>query len=314
MKKFILSLIMALALIFQGTVSLAEDLFYITNENNIIAKTDKSVIVLSFYDDSNRLCGARIVKEGTKGAEISMPDNSVSVRVWDMENGSYITPVLSPYVPTPTPTVAPTPVPTPRPNTGTSGGSGGGGTVTKPAATPKAEQDTEVTPEPTPEPTPEVAERPKVAATNGIEKVKIHEGCYALVIDCRNAITNDDSTQDIWENLPPNGIMSRAVQYELEEGMTVYDALMLAASDNDLEVVGDSNYVKAIGGIGEYYNVKLNPNATYKFVNKQSGWMYRVNGEVPMVPVGGYKLQDGDRVEIIYTCAYGDDLAEYVEW
>ena len=39
-----------------------------------------------------------------------------------------------------------------------------------------------------------------------------------------------------------------------------------------------------------------------------SGWMYRVNGEIPSVGCGEYRLRDGDCVEWLYTCDLGNDL------
>lgn len=39
-----------------------------------------------------------------------------------------------------------------------------------------------------------------------------------------------------------------------------------------------------------------------------SGWMYRVNGWFPNYGCSRYELQDGDKVEWLYTCDLGADI------
>ncbi len=55
-------------------------------------------------------------------------------------------------------------------------------------------------------------------------------------------------------------------------------------------------YIKGINSIYEYDHGDL------------SGWMYRVNGEMPNIGVGYYKVEEGDIVEILYSTNIGRDL------
>lgn len=78
--------------------------------------------------------------------------------------------------------------------------------------------------------------------------------------------------------------------FELPEDATVYDALVAT----NLPFGGDGKYVKSINGLKELD------------YGKQSGWKYSVNGEVPMVACGKYKLSDGDDVRWYYVTSYSD--------
>ncbi|MDO5118222.1 MAG: DUF4430 domain-containing protein [Eggerthellaceae bacterium] len=77
---------------------------------------------------------------------------------------------------------------------------------------------------------------------------------------------------------------------ELNEGATVYDALIATG----LSFGGNSEYVRSINGLAEFD------------AGKTSGWMYSVNGNVPMTPCGGYTLSAGDNVRWYYVTNYGD--------
>ena len=50
-------------------------------------------------------------------------------------------------------------------------------------------------------------------------------------------------------------------------------------------------------------------NHIYEFdCGKQSGWMYRVNGNFPNYGVGHYNLNGGENIEFLYTCDLGYDI------
>ena len=57
-------------------------------------------------------------------------------------------------------------------------------------------------------------------------------------------------------------------------------------------------YIKGIDSIYEYDHGDL------------SGWMYRVNGELPNIGCGYFKVKDGDNVEILYSTNIGRDLGD----
>ena len=73
--------------------------------------------------------------------------------------------------------------------------------------------------------------------------------------------------------------------FKLEKDATVFDALIAT----DVSYRGSSTYVSAIGGLAE------------KQIGSGSGWMYSVNGEVPMKSCGKYHLSNGDKVRWYYV-------------
>ena len=79
------------------------------------------------------------------------------------------------------------------------------------------------------------------------------------------------------------------IQLELDSGATVYDALVAVGTKAGITIGAQNSsygvYVYAIGGIG---------------AGGRAGWMYSVNGAVPMVGAASYVLTDGD--EIIWYC------------
>ena len=84
--------------------------------------------------------------------------------------------------------------------------------------------------------------------------------------------------------------------YEIAENATVYDVLVQAAKENQLQLDCRGTYVAGISHLYEFDFGNL------------SGWMYRVNGVFPDVGCGEYQLSDDDRIEWLYTCDLGRDL------
>lgn len=73
---------------------------------------------------------------------------------------------------------------------------------------------------------------------------------------------------------------------EIESGKTVFDALQAAAEAADIEIsYQQSSYGVYVNGIGGIY------------AGGSAGWMYSVNGAIPMVGAGSYVLTDGDAIQ-----------------
>lgn len=122
----------------------------------------------------------------------------------------------------------------------------------------------------------------------------------SFTVDCKNAID-----YGILENpnfaglLPQNGIILSDGNVQFAEGESVMTVLKRALkAQKTVCQITSGGYVKSIAGLSE------------KDCGETSGWMYRVNGELPNVSCKYYKLQAGDRVEFIYTCRMGD-VGEY---
>ena len=124
---------------------------------------------------------------------------------------------------------------------------------------------------------------------------------FTFSVDCHNALLSDQLKDGLRAVLPADGFIAPAAEYELTEGATVYDALMTAAEKYGFEVKCTSDYVSAIGDLGEFD------------CGPFSGWMYLINGEAILMPMDSYVINDGDIVRIAYTCSFGDDLGNEVE-
>ncbi len=83
-----------------------------------------------------------------------------------------------------------------------------------------------------------------------------------------------------------------AMELTLEEGATVYDALVATG----LALGGSSSYISSIGGLAEF------------MCGSGSGWMYAVDGAFPNKSCGKYVLAGGESIQWIYTCALGKDI------
>lgn len=78
------------------------------------------------------------------------------------------------------------------------------------------------------------------------------------------------------------------------EGATVYHALIEALAEAGMSQVGaESGYVRSISKAGKTLS---------EFDNgENSGWLYKVNGDLPDVGLTSYAIKDGDRIVWYYT-------------
>ena len=77
--------------------------------------------------------------------------------------------------------------------------------------------------------------------------------------------------------------------FTFNQGATVYDALCACGLSMNASNTGYGIYVSAIGGLAE------------KEHGGHSGWMYSVNGAVPMTACSNYALSNGDSVSWYYV-------------
>lgn len=101
-------------------------------------------------------------------------------------------------------------------------------------------------------------------------------------------------------HIPDDGVILDITEFEIEDGDTVYDVLLDAASKHRIHIetsgAGNSIYVEGINNIYEMDFGDL------------SGWMYFVNGSSASVGCGEYKIFADDEIEWLYTCDIGKDL------
>ena len=74
-------------------------------------------------------------------------------------------------------------------------------------------------------------------------------------------------------------------------GATVYDALVATGMRHATK---GPSYISSIGGIAE---MNCGPG---------SGWLYLVDGSMPMKPANSYQLEGGETVRWAYTVEKGD--------
>ncbi len=117
-------------------------------------------------------------------------------------------------------------------------------------------------------------------------------GTVSITIRCDTLIGKADS-----EAIPADGVILEKTEIPLSEGETVYDILMQTAQAYGIQTEHNSSYY--ISGIQYLYEMQY---------GDLSGWMYRVNGEMPSVGCAEYFLKDGDFIEWLYSCEIGNDL------
>lgn len=109
-----------------------------------------------------------------------------------------------------------------------------------------------------------------------------------LTISCQNA-------KDYGADVPSYFVQNAT--YVGEEGDTVFDALVSVCNDYGITLTYQTKtYIQGIGGLME------------KDCGGSSGWMYAVNGEVPMTAASKYTLADGDEVYWYYVTSYSDTM------
>lgn len=89
------------------------------------------------------------------------------------------------------------------------------------------------------------------------------------------------------------GVILEETEVEIQKDDTALDVLEKAVQEKNIQLEysgsGTTAYVKAINGLSE-----LDRGA-------ESGWLYRVNGEIPDEGAGTYIVQNGDHLEWFYT-------------
>lgn len=130
-------------------------------------------------------------------------------------------------------------------------------------------------------------------------------GTCTVSIECYTVLDHMDQLTAGKEDLiPADGVMLTETTVELYEGDSVYSLLQRFFQEQKMhyEFVGSdsSAYLAGINNLYEFDCGSL------------SGWEYAVNGEFPSIGLGGYELQDGDVIELLYTCDLGADIGDTV--
>jgi hypothetical protein len=99
------------------------------------------------------------------------------------------------------------------------------------------------------------------------------------------------------EGAPWDGVLIDREAVEIEAGDTMMDAISKALAVNEIEAEGmESNYISSINGLGQFDGIPT------------GGWMGTLNDWFVNEGIDGIVVEDGDLIEVQYSCDYGVDL------
>ena len=107
------------------------------------------------------------------------------------------------------------------------------------------------------------------------------------------------------ELVPKDGVLFAEQTVTFYEGESVFNLLLREMKKNKIHMefentpLHNSAYIEGIGNLYEFDCGEL------------SGWLYSVNGWFPNYGCSRYQLQEGDRVEWVYTCTLGVDVGGF---
>ena len=124
-------------------------------------------------------------------------------------------------------------------------------------------------------------------------------------INCENAVSSGKLSESQLKELN-NGEILKEKEYVLLDGESVFDMLKRVCRFEKIHMeyqgadknIYNSAYVQGI-------------NYLYEFdCGETSGWIFLVNGKQTDTSCGKYKLQDGDKVEWVYSLDAGKEFLE----
>ena len=120
-----------------------------------------------------------------------------------------------------------------------------------------------------------------------------------ITVECKNIHKHMSQLKSGHERFVPNdGYIIHAESHTVDRGSTAYDVLKLACNAHGIRLTAKSTsygvYVVGINNLDE------------KDCGSASGWMYKVNGTVPMTSCGKYKMDSGDNLVFYYVCTGAD--------
>lgn len=137
-----------------------------------------------------------------------------------------------------------------------------------------------------------------------INKDEVHR--CTLSVSCKTILDHIDLLDPSkLEVLPKDGIIYSHKEVDFYDGESVFDVLQREMKNNKIHLefemtpIYNSNYIEGIHNLYEFDCGEL------------SGWMYKVNDWFPNYGSSRYRLQDGDRIEWIYTCDLGRDIGNH---
>lgn len=155
----------------------------------------------------------------------------------------------------------------------------------------------------------------KPETTTEVTTVTEAKNTCTISINCSQLLNNSDRLKsEKAPFVPGDGYILKEVTVEFSEGESVYDVFQRACREN---VCADSCGYCSAGGIHyeasysagyDNYYIEGIHQLYEKDCGSKSGWMYRVNGVFPNYGCSSYTVENGDKIEFLYTCNLGEDI------
>ena len=97
-----------------------------------------------------------------------------------------------------------------------------------------------------------------------------------------------------------NSVIIDNAEFLINEGETAYDILQQAVVQNKIQL-------ETSGAKGSEYVVSIN-NIYQQEHGDLSGWLFYINGEMALTSMAQCELKPGDKIEILYSTNFGEDL------
>ncbi len=124
-----------------------------------------------------------------------------------------------------------------------------------------------------------------------------------LSVRCDTILNNMDKLNKEKKSLvPKDGIIFEQTKVVFYAGESAFNVLSRELKKNKIHIdfvntpMYNTVYIRGISNLYEHDCGEL------------SGWIYKVNGEVPGYGCSQYLLNDGDKIEFLYTCNLGKDI------
>lgn len=131
-----------------------------------------------------------------------------------------------------------------------------------------------------------------------------------ITIECKTA-AEKKSTGELKDAveavIPSDGIILPETEVKLKNGDTVLSLLLRVCKEEKIHTSyqGETSIGTAyVDGIGNLFE---------KDCGKKSGWMYTVDGDLPMLGVDEFDLKGGENIVFMYTCNNGKDVGWSVD-
>lgn len=147
----------------------------------------------------------------------------------------------------------------------------------------------------------ELLEENKEVQEESPQEETLNPNVCSLVIRCDSVFDNLERLKsEKAEILPQDGIILKEENLEFSEGESVYDLILRELKKRKIHFdfvytpQYNSAYIKGIANLYEFD------------AGSMSGWLYKVNGEKPLVGTSQYIIKNNDKIEVYYSCNLSD--------